>query len=121
MLFPPTQRVIYHENPLVEVVCQFRFPTILKIDAEIPVAFQEAVRSTFPDYTPTVEHTHNVELTDTNGQTDTHTSHITTNHAFISLTEDGGSILRLASSHSRRSITSGGKSFAICLSRPCKP
>lgn len=84
MLFPPTQRVIYHENPLVEVVCQFRFPTILKIDAEIPVAFQEAVRSTFPDYTPTVEHAHNVELTDTNGQTDTHTSHTTTNHAFIS-------------------------------------
>lgn len=46
MLFPPTQRVIYHKNPLVEVVCQLRFPTILKIDAEIPVAFQEAVRST---------------------------------------------------------------------------
>lgn len=79
------QRVIYEKNPLVEVVCQLRFPTTLRIDAEIPVDFQEAIRAGFPDYTPTVEHAHNVELTDVNGQTDTHISHIASaNHAFIS-------------------------------------
>lgn len=85
MLFPHAQRVIYKKNPLVEVVCQLKFPTILKVDAEIPVSFQEAIRATFPGYTPTVEHAHNVELTDVNGQTDTRVSHkVSANHAFVS-------------------------------------
>ena len=85
MLVPQAQRVVYRNNPLVEVVCQLRFPTILKIDTDLPVIFQEAIRSRFPIYMPTVEHAHNVELTDVNGQTDARISHTTTtNHAFIS-------------------------------------
>lgn len=50
MPFPPTPRVLYAKNPLEEVVCQLRFPPILRIDAETPVAFQEAVRDIFPLY-----------------------------------------------------------------------
>ncbi|MBZ5706492.1 MAG: TIGR04255 family protein [Acidobacteriia bacterium] len=48
MAFPSSQRVIYQKNPLNQVVCQLRFPPILKIEAELPSVFQEAVRSDYP-------------------------------------------------------------------------
>lgn len=48
MLFPESPRVIYSKNPLISVVCQLRFPTILKIDAQLPVDFQEEIREQFP-------------------------------------------------------------------------
>ena len=51
MPFPSTQRVIYQENPLVEVVCQLRFPPILKIDSELPAQFQDSIRKEYPNYT----------------------------------------------------------------------
>ncbi len=50
MPFPDKKRVIFKKNPLVEVVCQLRFPPILRIDAEIPANFQERVRDEFPNY-----------------------------------------------------------------------
>jgi uncharacterized protein (TIGR04255 family) len=50
MLFPPADRVIYHKNPLAEVICQLRFPRILKINAELPAAFQERIRAAYPVY-----------------------------------------------------------------------
>lgn len=50
MPFPEVRRVIYGRNPLTQVVCQLRFPPILKIDAEIPGEFQDRVRAEFPDY-----------------------------------------------------------------------
>ena len=37
------KRVKYQEAPLVEVICQLRFPTILSINANEPVEFQEAI------------------------------------------------------------------------------
>lgn len=49
-LFPRRERVIFDSNPLIEVVCQVRFPAILKIDAELPAEFQEAIRGSFPQY-----------------------------------------------------------------------
>lgn len=52
MAFPDAPRVNYEITPLDSVICQFRFPTILKIDAETPSAFQEKVRSKFPFYNP---------------------------------------------------------------------
>ena len=55
MLFPEADRVIYRKNPLQQVICQLRFPTILKIDAETPVQFQEEVRSAFPYYSEQVD------------------------------------------------------------------
>jgi uncharacterized protein (TIGR04255 family) len=46
--FPDSPRVVYDRAPLKQVVCQFRFPAILKIDAEIPSEFQERIRATLP-------------------------------------------------------------------------
>lgn len=50
MPFPHSDRVIYQRNPLIEVVCQLRFPTILRIETEVPAAFQERIREHFPEY-----------------------------------------------------------------------
>ena len=50
MLFAPYERLQYARSPLVEVICQLRFPTILAIGAQEPAAFQEAVRRDFPQY-----------------------------------------------------------------------
>ena len=47
-LFPRFPRVIYRQNPLEFVVCEFRFPAILKIELEVPAAFQEAIRKEYP-------------------------------------------------------------------------
>ncbi len=47
-LFPETPRVIYQRNPLVEVICQLRFPSILRIASEAPASFQESIRSRYP-------------------------------------------------------------------------
>lgn len=49
-LFPPSKRVIYGRAPLAEVICQVRYPSLLRIEAEPPAAFQEAVRGRFPYY-----------------------------------------------------------------------
>lgn len=43
-------RVRYRKNQLGEVICQLQFPEILTIEANIPVAFQEAIRDEFPHY-----------------------------------------------------------------------
>jgi uncharacterized protein (TIGR04255 family) len=51
MIFPESTRETYERNPLKEVICQLRFPTILKITGEPPVDFQEAVRRGYPTYT----------------------------------------------------------------------
>lgn len=48
MPFPDSPRVIYKKNPLDQVICQFRFPPILKIDTQSPVDFQEQIRKEYP-------------------------------------------------------------------------
>lgn len=48
MPFPPSERVIFERNPLAEVVCELRFPPILRIAAQIPAPFQERIRGTYP-------------------------------------------------------------------------
>src|ERR1700687_3478435 len=48
MSFPDASRVIYDKSPLEEVVCQVKFPAILKIEAQEPVSFQERVRKEYP-------------------------------------------------------------------------
>lgn len=52
MSFPDVPRVIYEVNPLEEVICQLRFPPILKIDTEVPAEFQEEIREDYPFYEP---------------------------------------------------------------------
>ena len=48
MAIPKATRVIYTKNPLLEVTCQLRFSTILKISSQPPVGFQEQIRKQFP-------------------------------------------------------------------------
>ena len=50
MLFAEYERCQYARPPLVEVICQFRFPAILSIGAKEPAEFQEAIRRDFPKY-----------------------------------------------------------------------
>ena len=49
-MFSTENRCIYRRNPLTEVICQLRFPEILSIGANLPVAFQDAIRDEFPQY-----------------------------------------------------------------------
>jgi uncharacterized protein (TIGR04255 family) len=55
MPFPEKSRVIFRNNPLEQVICQLRFPPILKIDAEIPADFQERIRHQFPIFSESTE------------------------------------------------------------------
>lgn len=51
MLFAPKdERYLYTRSPLVEVICQLRFPTILSISAKAPAEFQEAIRGEYPRF-----------------------------------------------------------------------
>ena len=50
MLFSDNARYSYASSPLIEVICQLRFPTILSIGSTVPAQFQEAVREEFPQY-----------------------------------------------------------------------
>lgn len=55
MPFPEVRRVIYKKNPLDHVICQLRFPPILRIESEPPSAFQESIRSVYPMYSEKME------------------------------------------------------------------
>ncbi|MGM9668836.1 MAG: TIGR04255 family protein [Faecousia sp.] len=50
-MFSSKERVIYRNNQLGEVICQLRFPEILRISADPPAAFQEEIRDVYPQYT----------------------------------------------------------------------
>jgi uncharacterized protein (TIGR04255 family) len=50
MPFPEIERVIYGTNLIDEVICQFRFPPILKIESVPPADFQDRVRDRYPLY-----------------------------------------------------------------------
>lgn len=54
-MFSDEPRCIYEKNMLLEVICQLRFPDILKIEAQEPFAFQDAIRSEYPQYAKRVE------------------------------------------------------------------
>ena len=51
ILFSQSERCIYRNNPLAEVICQLRFPEILIIGANPPAEFQEEIRADYPRYT----------------------------------------------------------------------
>ena len=50
MPFPEKERIVFAKNPLNEVICQLRFPPILKIETEVPAEFQERIRDFFPNF-----------------------------------------------------------------------
>lgn len=47
-IFPESPRVIYEHNYLEQVICQLRFPEILRIASEAPAAFQDLIRDRYP-------------------------------------------------------------------------
>ena len=49
------KRVRYEKSPLIEVIFQLRFPTILSINSNQPVAFQERIRERYPFFEQQVE------------------------------------------------------------------
>ena len=55
MPFPDVERVVYGRNPLDQVITQFQFPPILRIDAASPADFQDQVREFFPAYAESSE------------------------------------------------------------------
>src|SRR5689334_11739505 len=50
MPFPDSPRVIFRNNPRVQVIAQLRFPTILSIGSVDPARFQELIRDEYPLY-----------------------------------------------------------------------
>ncbi|MGM9618852.1 MAG: TIGR04255 family protein [Oscillospiraceae bacterium] len=50
MLFSEADRCRYAHPAAHEVICQLRFPTILRIDNREPADFQELIRGSFPRY-----------------------------------------------------------------------
>jgi len=48
--FPKQEDVRLQRAPLAEVICQVRFPPVLRIVNEDPVAFQERIRGSFPQF-----------------------------------------------------------------------
>ncbi|MBM3302663.1 MAG: TIGR04255 family protein, partial [Deltaproteobacteria bacterium] len=46
--FPEREEIRLQSSPLVEVICQVRFPAILRIANEQPVEFQERIRDRLP-------------------------------------------------------------------------
>ena len=50
MPFPTSERVRYRRNQIRNVVCQLRFPTILRVETTLPDEFQEAIRDMYPHY-----------------------------------------------------------------------
>jgi uncharacterized protein (TIGR04255 family) len=47
-MIPEYERVIYKKQPTASVICQLRFPPILRIESVLPADFQERVRSVYP-------------------------------------------------------------------------
>lgn len=54
-MFSKENRCIYEKNQLVEVICQLRFPDIIKIETQEPAEFQDAIREAYPQYAKAVE------------------------------------------------------------------
>lgn len=46
--FPSVKEIPLENPPIAEVICQVRFPILLRITAEMPVEFQERIRDLFP-------------------------------------------------------------------------
>ena len=57
-----TKRVIYEKNPLIEVILQVKFPTILSINAKEPAEFQDSIREEYPIYQLAVENEQEINI-----------------------------------------------------------
>ena len=82
-MFSDKKRRIYQNNQIAEVICQLRFPEILKISVQPPVNFQEAIRDEFPQYSSRKE-IPAPKLEGTPGNMTFQKPEPVTNHQFIS-------------------------------------
>lgn len=82
-MFSQEPRCLYRANQLGEVICQLRFPEILAIEANPPVAFQEAIRKAFPQYSARKE-TPAPRISGTPGNLSLENQPSTINHQFVS-------------------------------------
>ena len=57
-----TKRVIYEKNPLIEVVLQVKFPTILSINAKEPDEYQDSIRQEYPIYQLAIENEQEINI-----------------------------------------------------------
>lgn len=48
LTIPSVERVLFRKSPLRQVICQLRFPPVLSIAQEVPIALQEALRDEYP-------------------------------------------------------------------------
>ena len=85
-MFSTEERCVYQNSPLGEVICQLRFPEILKIGTEVPADFQDAIRDAFPRYSSRME-TPAPRITGTPGNMTLQNQPQTINYQFLS--EDG--------------------------------
>ena len=82
-MYSQEPRCIYRSNQLGEVICQLRFPEILTIGANPPVAFQEAIRRDFPQYSARKE-TPPPQITGTPGNMTLENQPASINYQFVS-------------------------------------
>lgn len=54
-MFNDNDEVQFAKSPLLEVICQLRFPKILSISAKEPAEFQELIRGEYPQYQKTFD------------------------------------------------------------------
>ncbi len=62
MSFPECKRVIYKKNPLVQVICQLRFPKILTINTKEPAEFQDIIRDVYPQYEERIDQQQEISI-----------------------------------------------------------
>lgn len=82
-MFSRENRCIYRNNQLGDVICQLRFPEILSIGANLPVAFQEAIRDEYPQYSARKE-SPAPKITGTPGNLTLENPPATINYQFVS-------------------------------------
>lgn len=68
MSFDKDKRVKFRRSPLDEVICQLRFPTILKIDQNLPVDFQSLIEERFPYVNDGIDMSEPIETRFSGGQ-----------------------------------------------------
>lgn len=85
-MFSRDDRCYYMNNQLGDVICQLRFPEILTIGAQVPVAFQEAIRDEYPQYSA-LQETPAPRLAGAPGNFTVENQPTTVNYQFLS--EDG--------------------------------
>jgi len=62
MPFPKVEHVKYKKQPLDNVICQIRFPPILKIETEVPANFQDRIKSQYSELSEKQEFIFNLQM-----------------------------------------------------------